>query len=91
MSRFFNLNDPVWVYEPPCAPIEGVVSGVYEVTAPGMIRVKTDHRFLTNRLWSNFHVFHRPAQRNLLIGQLRDHADALERAAAALENEEGNQ
>ncbi len=80
MTKSFKVGDPVWVFQPAIGnALEGVVS---EVLTPGQIRVRTEDRFQRDRVQTR--VYHRPGDLSLLVGDMEDLADTLQRSAQKL-------
>jgi hypothetical protein len=82
----FTVGDPVWVYDAPRAPAEGVVSEINALGLSSCVRVLiAGERVAKDSTYGEWKVFARPAQLSRLIGAMRDDADFLERAADRLE------
>lgn len=79
-NHTFNSGDPVWIYIPPCWPKEGVVTRVNGITV-----------YVDDGTGEVFHpsvrLFHRPAEREALLAEMRADVDHISQAIERLESE----
>ena len=78
-----KVGDTVWVYRPPLAPIEGVISEILDYA----VRVNTGERLPGNSIYAHHCIFLRPHKWAELRNRMYEDADSLRTFARKIEKE----